>query len=527
MKLLMSLLPTGSPARLLLALVGTIVLVVSLVGMIIAYTSPATIDQETSLLDYEHRGQFDYTVYLKPSHLFGPSANHLAASYTYPAALVNTIDFTFSYTPLAQNTSEVWVSATLENADIWSKEIELVPKSSYSGDISLQFSLDVDEINSIYDTIQQETGITSSSRNLYINAYISTAEDELRHSLPIKLSSTLIEVNSTLINTFTTGIAEFAYVVNLKPNSLFDTTTLTSPTPSAIAITTLKPGDVIFPKLVDKMSLSYYYEFESSEPVDSLAIDVTIKAILEAPDIWAKEFLLLRDHKAGDFNVSTTMDLAGYLESLEEIRAETGVPVDAYNLTIIAEVRVVAVTPSGSVQETFQQQLAGIMEAGILTWESPLIGSQPGSITTTQTISNPKAVLGLSVPGARVALPILMAFSLALVSLAAASHLLYRRVGLADTERAVLRIKKKYGNRVIEATSQTPVVGERIVSLDSIESLVNTADELGKLIVHKPPTSPHEPHAYYVFDSITRYQYLLSTGYAIEDANSIKVEFFP
>ena len=528
MRFLVSLLQMASPLRFFLVSVSVIVLIISLVGMIMAYTSPATIDHETSLLDYQHEGRFDYTAYLKPSHLFGPSSDRLATSYYYPVALVDTIDFTFSYEPLVPNTSEVWVSAVLENPGIWSKEIELVPKSSYSGDVSIQFSLDIAEIDGIFDTIQQETGITSSSRSLSIEAYVRTGEDDLNHSLPIKISSTLIEINSALSNRFPTGTTEFAYVVNLAPNSLFDTTTLTSPPSPATITTTISPGDVIIPKLVDKMSLSYYYRFETSEPVDSLTTGVTIKAVLEAPAVWTKEFLLLREEQGGDFMVNTTVDLAGYLELLEEIRAETGIPVDSYNLTIIAEVHTTAESPFGKINETFRQQMAGTIATGILTWESPLTESQPGSITTIQTISNPKTVLGFPVLGARAAFTILLVVSSLVAFVLSASYFLYRRVGTSGIEQEALRIKKKYGDRVIEATSQIPVTVERTISLDSIESLVNTADELGKLIVHKPPASPQEPHAYYVFDGITRYQYLLGTGYfVVDDTDSIKVEFSP
>jgi hypothetical protein len=63
-----------------------------------------------------------------------------------------------------------------------------------------------------------------------------------------------------------------------------------------------------------------------------------------------------------------------------------------------------------------------------------------------------------------------------------------------------------------EATSQTPVVGEKIISLGSMEDLVKVADELGKPIIHQRPTTPEERHVYYVFDGFTSYQFVLAAG---------------
>ena len=36
------------------------------------------------------------------------------------------------------------------------------------------------------------------------------------------------------------------------------------------------------------------------------------------------------------------------------------------------------------------------------------------------------------------------------------------------------------------------------------------ADELGKPIIHQTPTTAEQSHAYYVFDGLTRYEYLLT-----------------
>ncbi len=44
------------------------------------------------------------------------------------------------------------------------------------------------------------------------------------------------------------------------------------------------------------------------------------------------------------------------------------------------------------------------------------------------------------------------------------------------------------------------------------------------MIIHQPPISPGDHHAYYLFDGITRYQYLLDYGYTEDGFEVIKTE---
>jgi len=83
-------------------------------------------------------------------------------------------------------------------------------------------------------------------------------------------------------------------------------------------------------------------------------------------------------------------------------------------------------------------------------------------------------------------------------------------VKLPPSEEEALRIRKKYGKLMSEATVHTPMEGEITISLGSMEDLTKMADELGKPIIHLVPTTAEELHAYYVLDGVTRYQYLLS-----------------
>lgn len=498
----------------LLLILGVILLAASLVGLVVAYRAPEMIEQESSLLEYQQKGEFDYRVYLKPSYLFGSLQQDLPSEQKYPAAIVNSLDFTFNFTPATQTPTEARIYAVLENPGIWQKEIELVPAASATGDFTASFSIDVDAINELFDVIQDEIGIGSSTHNVEIKAQLNTAEEELVYSLSLKLGATIIEISSNLRSELPGGTGEFSYVVNLKPNSIYDTETLTSlPPPATPPATVLKPGDIIFLNLVDGMDVTYNYTFETNKPVNNMTTEVEIIAVLEASGVWAKEFPLLQMKGDGSFNAEFSLDIAFYLDLLKKIASETGVPAEPHSLTISAKVHTLAETQFGKVDDTFIQLMVGSLESGILQWEEELTKTESGSIKTSQVVPNPDKLLGLSVSGAKVVFTILTIIFFLLSFYAVVLYARSRTRGLSRVEQEVTRIKKKYRERIIEATSQIATEGERVISLDSIEDLLGTADELGKPIIHQLPINRGDPHAYYVFDSGTRYQHLIGGTY--------------
>jgi hypothetical protein len=71
----------------------------------------------------------------------------------------------------------------------------------------------------------------------------------------------------------------------------------------------------------------------------------------------------------------------------------------------------------------------------------------------------------------------------------------------------VLQARKRYSEMIAEAT----IEDEKTIAVGSMRDLIKVANELGKPIVDQAPRASEEPHAYYVFDGGTQYQYLLTT----------------
>ena len=64
---------TARRTLLMLAVVNFAFLTLPLGAFFSVNALPAEIQKETALVSYEHKGSFDYLVYLKPSHLTGPA----------------------------------------------------------------------------------------------------------------------------------------------------------------------------------------------------------------------------------------------------------------------------------------------------------------------------------------------------------------------------------------------------------------------------------------------------------------------
>ena len=256
------------------------------------------------------------------------------------------------------------------------------------------------------------------------------------------------------------------------------------------------------------MDVTFYYKLKSDRPPSQVATDVDITAVLEASELWSKSFPLLHTEKSGDFNVSFPLDLVHYLESLEAILAETGASAESYTLTIIANVHTVAETDFGPINEVFNQTLSTTLGGGTLEWNEELIKTQPGSIKETRLIPNPNKYLGLSVRGIRNLIFAVTGVFFLLSLFSVVLYVRFKPVKLPRIEEEALRVRKKHGERMAEATGHTPTEGEKTISLGSMEDLIKVADELGKPIIHQAPSISGETHAYYVFDGATRYQYV-------------------
>ena len=143
---------------------------------------------------------------------------------------------------------------------------------------------------------------------------------------------------------------------------------------------TLGPGLVYFPKIIDSIEASFSYQFDCDKPVSEQSEEVEVTAIIENPDRWSKSLVLVpKTKKEGNFSISFPIDLNYLTEVSDAIGRETGVG-GMRNFNIKADVRTIAQTDVGTVDEVYTQILEGKLEGNTLTFGEELSQSQSGSI---------------------------------------------------------------------------------------------------------------------------------------------------
>ena len=510
-----------------LMIISGILLVLALVGLSISAAKPAQVTQKTALISYTQSSQFNYTVYLKPSYLYGPTPEVTTTSVAqFPQTVVGDIAFTYNFQPAVANTSgSAWVEAVLENPGVWQKTLELAPNTTTSGNFTLDFSLDTQQVAQIFKEIGDETGIAASAEDVMINAYFQSGASTSVQSLPITIQNNLIEIPNSLSLTQDAGSGQFAYNIdNVVPTtqttSVQGTTTTTEIFPSFNLIaqtpvttttappTIMAPGQIAFVNLIKSMDVNFGYQFQATKPVQNLSTSVDIMATLAVPQSWSKNLDLLQTTKSGNFTMDLPLDIASYMQLIQSINSETGSAPTSYTLTITANIHTTGDSSYGPIDETFSPTMNGTITSGVLTWNQNLTDSKAGDINQTNTVANKS--FGLSITAAVILFGTLsFIFLLCLVFLI----MLYsknRGPEPSSYDREIETIHKKYGTRIAESISNSENESQEQVSMNSIDDLVKISDELGKPVVHRSEGTSGDFQSYYVIDGNTKYEYSFS-----------------
>lgn len=517
------------------SIIVAIFLIASLFGVIKAFTLPTEVGEKVTVLNYEHRGEFDYVARVKAAYLYGDISLETSASLQvpqnpastpkYPIELTDRFNMTFAYRllpdkPVKGISEQVEVKATLQKLGADAEEIILVPTTNQTGDFSASFSVNASQIASS----------TATTITAFVYATIRTDTtpifESFRQSLTIRPNGPLFEVDKSLtasqqasfggLNYEQTG--SFDYSVLFKPTSPFGAITLKpaippEPPPPAPSAKTLGPEEMIYSKLFDGMDVTFSYNFGADQTVSQITEVVEINAILENPGVWRKTFVLVPlTQKSGDFKVTfplSTDNFSYFRDVFAAIQRETGAFVPD-NLTIKADVHTVAETDSGPIDEVFSQTLSTTLGADTLEWKEEMVKSQLGIIEATRLVPNPDKLVGLSVSQSRI---VFLTFTVIFLALCIYSLWLYMRFRperLSVTDERALRAKKKHKDVIVDVEELPEAnAGEVVIQLSSLSELVKAADALLKPVLHKASL---KKHTYCIMDGATRYQYLLTTG---------------
>lgn len=520
----------GSVALLSLLLIG------SVFGVWKAYTMWQEREEAFPLVSYEHRGEFDYSVYVGSTHLFGSPPPETPeggaeARPLYFTNIINDIDVKFtykfaSYSPVKEVSSEVNIVAIITGPSGWKKRFPLTSASELGSSFSITLPLELEGFNEEINTIEEELGIRQkpaeeNAYDLVIEARVDVQanngskwiRDSFVQPMEIKVGRGTLQWDNELVlseRKFHEGFSyehrgNFDYTIRLKENSLYGTEVNT------LGLTPYRPppvisrpaGEVYFPKIVDIMWANFSYRFNSSRPVTNLTEEVEITAVLEFPDMWSKTFTLVEEsQKSGDFTTYFPVDIKYFHTMTAIIREELGMGAAGHNLTIKAVVHTTADSEFGHIDEVFTQTLEGKLGMTTITWSDELVKSQPRTIEGTRIVSNP------NVNRYRLWSPIVLAVIFLASFLVVWNAVRARPVvsRIERIEKEAFRAKKKYKGVIVDVSELPPVgLRETIVPFGSVDELAKVADALLKPVLHQATA---EKHIYCVIDGLIRYEYI-------------------
>jgi hypothetical protein len=320
------------------------------------------------------------------------------------------------------------------------------------------------------------------------------------HQLPIKKESVVTLYAYEHYGTFD-------YVAMLKPNTIYDKTTL-------------RPGEgPIFTSITHSINVDFTYNFQGDESA-SLTVRYYVIEYLEMPvlqrkigEVEQKTVTLtgtnasLQIQDIPPINISSVQSLAN------TIAQQSGLTMPDYNVTTTVQMDIEANTPKGSINELFAPTLTMLFPSGygqgdILTIEGTQ-HSRTGEITRTDVVYQPWVETQRYV-----------SYALSIVSFPGVLVLAWAYARNRSTKpvkpEALFEEFIEPFKEVISETGQEPKFQEHltVISMKTLADLAKVADTLAKPIVHtrKPP----DTHSLYVIDETTLYEYTITESSIIE-----------
>lgn len=311
---------------------------------------------------------------------------------------------------------------------------------------------------------------------------------------------------------------DFHYIAHITPTSIYDNKS------------TIGPDEICFSKITDHLDIFFYYSFRSSLPAEVKG-DYEIIALVESPGHWKKQFVIVPTtsfNSSGsgrytEFSCGFPLNLSHYNNIANEIGDEIGIRPADPKLTIETNVRTIAKTDAGYINETFSPSIhIPLKTKDIIEINGDLHQHKTGSIIgKTERIYQQQVIYKryYSLSALLLSLFVLIAFAYVIFTAKPEREGKSRGKGreVAKIDKEVEVAKKKYGDWIVDTEDIPARADDRVVSLSSLEDLIKIAEELGKPVIHKPSATPEGEHSYHVFDGATRYDYVLT-----QSGNEIK-----
>jgi len=292
-------------------------------------------------------------------------------------------------------------------------------------------------------------------------------------------------------------IGTYDFEVYLKNNTLYKDGTV------------LKPEFTnIFKKLIDHIDASFSYRLYADQKI---TINGTYK--LEAQiqsELWSKTYTIIPETSFNEVNKTTfdikfPFDIFAYEDIVYQIGHETGVIAKYPTLSLKCTILTYANSLTEKKIDTFTPTIKLPLNSKIVEFQGDLTTKQDSKISSIKTVtiqldtSHQRAYWTIAIMILLIMIIIFAVFTKTKVK------------KLTVTEKLLRKIKKKYGEWIVE-TEIVPTYGKsRIISVKSFKDLFKISEEIGKpIFYYKTASNPKVLHIFYVFDGGIRYMYRLS-----------------
>ena len=321
----------------------------------------------------------------------------------------------------------------------------------------------------------------------------------------IALGAAGLAVAGAAFVAFTTPVTRPAdALVGYRQSGAFAYSAKTRPSP-VYAGRTVKTGDPVFLRLVDRLPVRYAYALES-DALREVRGTTRLTAELSDEGGWRRVVSLGPAATFAGPNASAngTVDLRAVWNLLRRVQAATGVRRESYVLTLMANVDVRGTLSETPVHERFAQRVAFRLDSlklELVSDAAPSVNAaarfrseRGGSITVTRLQPATIALLGrgLRVPTAR------------RLAAGAAALWLVALIAVALRSRPAhepARIRSRYASLLVPVTAEAP---HATVEVATIEALVKVAESAGRVILHRELDGAH---SYVVDDDGPVYRY--------------------
>lgn len=287
---------------------------------------------------------------------------------------------------------------------------------------------------------------------------------------------------------------QFYYTVYLKNNTIYNKTIL-------------QPNEAtIFKKITDHIDASFNYNF-NSYCNHTISGSYTLIAQIKT-DIWEKEYNLIpkTTFNTDNFNIKFPINVTHYENIIKNITNEIGITAQNPLLNITCIITTTAKTDQGYIYDYFTPKLTIPLQKNIIEIKGNLTQTKQGALQTTIKTTAPEenknSAINISVTTAII-------FLIPLIPFAVFTENDYTKP--TKTEKTVQKIKKKYGEWIVEIDTPPKLTRVETIKTKSIDDLVKTSEEIGKPILYHyiSESDAEKKHVFYVLDDLTCYIYTL------------------